>query len=197
MVGDMGTLSILSQPGVHRFRRILQEKAEQARLREQTDEPGKEKEEGVECEGDDCPEKEEQKLGSGARFKKLVKKLSARPDIRDPAALAATIGRKKYGKEKFQKMAAAGRSEGAQQDADDIRFANLDEMAEFLAGINEAADDDEELGEAKKWLQKAIKRPGRCTGDKFGGGDCPPGSPQYNLAKRLRKGGDLYKKIHG
>lgn len=42
------------------------------------------------------------KLGSGARFKALVKKVKSK-------ALAAYIGRKKYGKSKFQKLAAKGR----------------------------------------------------------------------------------------
>ena len=42
------------------------------------------------------------KLGSGKRFKALKKKVGS-------AALAAHIGRKKYGKKKFQKLAAAGR----------------------------------------------------------------------------------------
>lgn len=36
-----------------------------------------------------------------------------------------------------------------------------------------------------------IKRPGRCT--PFPNSDCEPGTPQYNLAKRLKPGGDLYK----
>ena len=36
-----------------------------------------------------------------------------------------------------------------------------------------------------------IKKPGRCT--PFPNSDCQPGSPQYNLAKRLKPGGDLYK----
>lgn len=49
------------------------------------------------------------KLGSGARFKALKAKIAARGDVRDPAAVAAAIGRKKYGKAKFQKLAAAGR----------------------------------------------------------------------------------------
>ena len=45
---------------------------------------------------------------------------------------------------------------------------------------------------AKKWIQKAtasIKRRGTegvCTGDKFGGPTCPPGSKRYNLAKVFR-----------
>jgi hypothetical protein len=38
---------------------------------------------------------------SGSRFKKLASKVGPR--------LAAWIGRKKYGKKKFQEMAAAGR----------------------------------------------------------------------------------------
>lgn len=45
--------------------------------------------------------------GSGARFKALTRKLAAR-GVRDPKGLAASIGRKKYGKAAFQKMAAAG-----------------------------------------------------------------------------------------
>lgn len=49
-----------------------------------------------------------------------------------------------------------------------------------------------QLAEEAKWISKAIKHPGRCTGDKFGGSDCPKGSPQYNLAVRLKPGGDLY-----
>ncbi len=43
------------------------------------------------------------KLGGGGRFKKLVKELAAK-GVKDPKALAASIGRKKYGKAKFQKL---------------------------------------------------------------------------------------------
>lgn len=42
------------------------------------------------------------KLGSGKRFKALSKKVGSKK-------LAAYIGRKKYGKKKMAKMAAAGR----------------------------------------------------------------------------------------
>lgn len=48
------------------------------------------------------------KLGSGARFKSLVKKLAS-GGVEKPAALAASIGRKKFGKTKFQKLAKLGR----------------------------------------------------------------------------------------
>lgn len=49
------------------------------------------------------------KPGGGGRFAKLKKKLSKRKGVKTPGALAAHIGRKKYGKARFQKMAARGR----------------------------------------------------------------------------------------
>lgn len=48
-------------------------------------------------------------LGSGERFKQLEKKLSSKKGVKDPAALAASIGRNKYGSAKMSKMASAGR----------------------------------------------------------------------------------------
>lgn len=47
-------------------------------------------------------------LGSGERFKQLTHKLAAQ-GAENPKALAAWIGRKKYGKERYQKLAAKGR----------------------------------------------------------------------------------------
>lgn len=47
-------------------------------------------------------------LGSGARFKALKGQLAAK-GATNPGALAAYIGRKKYGAKKFQKLAAKGR----------------------------------------------------------------------------------------
>jgi hypothetical protein len=49
------------------------------------------------------------KLGSGARFKNLANKM-AREGVNDPNAVAASIGRKKYGNKKMQKMAEKGKS---------------------------------------------------------------------------------------
>ena len=48
------------------------------------------------------------KLGSGKRFKRLTKKLKKK-GAKKPKALAAWIGRKKFGKKKFQKLSAKGR----------------------------------------------------------------------------------------
>ena len=43
------------------------------------------------------------------KLKKLKKSLSGK-GVKDPGAVAASIGRKKYGKGKFQKAAANGKS---------------------------------------------------------------------------------------
>lgn len=51
------------------------------------------------------------KPGTGARFKSMVTQL-ARKGARKPAALAAWIGRKKYGAKGMTRMAAAGRKRG-------------------------------------------------------------------------------------
>jgi len=47
-------------------------------------------------------------LGEGSRFKALKGALAKR-GARNPGALAAWIGRKKYGKAKMAKLSAAGR----------------------------------------------------------------------------------------
>lgn len=48
-------------------------------------------------------------LGSGQRFHQLESALARRPGVTDPAALAASIGRKKYGTARFAKLSAKGR----------------------------------------------------------------------------------------
>jgi hypothetical protein len=48
-------------------------------------------------------------VGQGGRFAALKAALSRAGNVSDPGAVAASIGRKKYGKKKFQKMAANGK----------------------------------------------------------------------------------------
>jgi hypothetical protein len=55
--------------------------------------------------------KKQPKLGTGARFKKLTSELAAK-GVRDPKALAASIGRKKFGNKKMSQMAAKNRKKG-------------------------------------------------------------------------------------
>jgi len=50
------------------------------------------------------------KLGSGARFSALTQELAKEPGVNNPKAVAAAIGRKKYGRAKMAKLAAKGKS---------------------------------------------------------------------------------------
>jgi HK97 family phage prohead protease len=72
------------------------------------------------ADGDPSPASRAAKLGSGARFKALKASLAAK-GARDPGALAAHIGRKKYGKAKFMSLAAKAR--GGAHRSDDAPLA--------------------------------------------------------------------------
>lgn len=48
-------------------------------------------------------------LGQGGRFAALKNKLAKEPGVTNPGAIAASIGRKKYGAGKMASMAAKGR----------------------------------------------------------------------------------------
>jgi hypothetical protein len=50
--------------------------------------------------------------GGGGRFAKLKGELSKRKGVSNPAALAASIGRKKFGGRKMAAFSAKGRSRG-------------------------------------------------------------------------------------
>jgi hypothetical protein len=49
------------------------------------------------------------KLGSGGRFAALKAELSHEKGVTNPGALAASIGRKKYGAKKFAGLAQKGK----------------------------------------------------------------------------------------
>lgn len=54
------------------------------------------------------------KLGTGKRFA-MVEASARRSGARDPKAVAAAVGRKKYGAKRMAKMAAAGRRRAARK----------------------------------------------------------------------------------
>lgn len=56
--------------------------------------------------------KKSMKLGGGGRFAK-VEASARKSGAKNPAGVAAAAGMKKYGKEKMQKMAQAGRKRAA------------------------------------------------------------------------------------
>jgi hypothetical protein len=51
-------------------------------------------------------------LGTGQRFAALTNKLADRPGVTNPKALAAYIGRRKYGKAGMAALSAKGRKSG-------------------------------------------------------------------------------------
>lgn len=52
-------------------------------------------------------------LGQGGRFAALKAKIAKNPKVTNPGAVAAAIGRKKYGNKKFQSLAAKGRRQAS------------------------------------------------------------------------------------
>lgn len=67
-------------------------------------------------------------------FSKLEKEIAKRGDVRDPGAVAASIGRKKYGKEKFQKAAAAGKKLGEEGTAPGLFKQTADRLKSMVKG---------------------------------------------------------------
>jgi len=58
-------------------------------------------------------EKRLPRLGSGERHRRLVARLRERGDVKDPEAVASAIGRAKWGKGRYQRLAAKGRKRAA------------------------------------------------------------------------------------
>lgn len=58
--------------------------------------------------------KRSMKLGGGGRFKAIEEK-AAKSGAKNPKAVAATVGMKKYGKKKMASMAAKGRKRAAKK----------------------------------------------------------------------------------
>lgn len=63
---------------------------------------------------EDMAAKKKPKLGTGKRFK-AVEASARKSGARDPKAVAAAVGRKKYGAKRMAKMAAAGRRRAAKK----------------------------------------------------------------------------------
>ena len=76
----------------------------------------------------------------------------------------------------------------------------LNQAGRIREGIQKGGRVGLKKGSNGKWIQSAtasIKRRGTegvCTGKKFGGPTCPPGSKRYNLAKTFKKMGKARKK---
>ncbi len=60
-------------------------------------------------EGSARDNKKDMRLGGGGKFAALKSQLAGEKGVTDPGALAAYIGRKKYGAKKFNSLAAKGK----------------------------------------------------------------------------------------
>lgn len=76
-------------------------------------------------------------LGSGKRFKALTKKLKAKGAY-DPKALAAWIGRKKYGKEKMAALSLKGRKAAKKEDIGVF----TDDFRDYLISLAEGPENE-------------------------------------------------------
>lgn len=84
-------------------------------------------------------------------FKKLVSTIKSKGGARDPEAVAAAVGRKKYGKEKFQAAAAAGKK----------MSEALDPVGKEDSDIDNDGDSDKTdvyLSKRRKAIGSAIKK---------------------------------------
>ena len=57
------------------------------------------------------------RAGGGGRFARLANKIKRRGGVSNPKAVAAVIGRRKYGAKKMAEMSAAGRRRAARKRA--------------------------------------------------------------------------------
>ena len=76
----------------------------------------------------------------------------------------------------------------------DLDMSTLIEEIEDINSLQEKKKKKKKKKD-KKWMQKAVKHPGRCKD--MGGPECPEGSPQYRLAKRFKKAARKKKKKGG
>lgn len=91
----------------------------------------------------------EDRLGSGGRFAALVKDLAGRRGVKDPAALAAWIGREKHGPEK---LARWSRSERTREEEVGEATTSASVGARSVSGLPFYA------GFATRYIDKARKR---------------------------------------
>lgn len=87
--------------------------------------------------------KKKPKPGSGKRFDDLVKQLKKKKAVENPEALAAWIGRKKYGKGEFQSMALSAKN----------KKEDIDIISQLINDVCEGADPEvllDELLSSKK-----------------------------------------------
>ena len=75
------------------------------------------------------------KLGSGKRFANLTKSIAKEGNVENPAAVAASIGRKKYGAKKMAKLSAAGKKASKQVFMYDVISTRFQDATSLLIKV--------------------------------------------------------------
>ena len=96
------------------------------------------------------------KLGTGARFARLKSSLAAK-GAKDPGALAAYIGRRKFGKGKFTKLAAKARGKGGASRMAPLEYFRTYEL-EDIHVVRAAAG--RQHGPARRGVRRGVQLPG-------------------------------------
>ena len=79
------------------------------------------------------------KLGGGGRFAKLKASIAAKGNVEDPGAVAAMVGRKKYGAKKMASMAAKGRKRKSKGKKKMGKAMGYPGAKKFASGLKNAA----------------------------------------------------------
>ncbi len=105
--GDL--ISASRKPLMKKYKKVVKESKESEKKEGKKHEAKESK--SMEKEEHKMMKNKKPKLGSGKRFAQLTSKLSAKgaKGAKNPKALAAWIGRKKYGAKKFGKLSAMGK----------------------------------------------------------------------------------------
>jgi len=143
-------------------------------------------------------------------FKKLEKSIAAKGDVRDAGAVAAAIGRKKYGKKAFQKAAATGHKMGETLDGGMGSMGVVGEETCMECGMWESkCSCDHDMTEGETTRKDGVTRhtktdyPGYPSDDlEKDDGDAPKskggkGRPRKATTKNPRRDADAPKKGKG
>lgn len=137
------------------------------------------------------------KPGGGGRFAAMVGKLKSKGKSTESAkAIAASIGRKKYGKSKFQAMAAAGKKKQMGGPDDDKKSTRVGARAEKVMG--KAKANWQEAEAIKKF--DTTEEKSNFAQDKFGRNASDKANQLYakaerqeNRAKRIKERSEFLK----
>lgn len=114
-------------------------------------------------------------------FKKTVAAIKKGGSADNPEAVAAAIGRKKYGKEKFQKAAAAGKKLGEEQGV-------AEGFSDLMAKERRKRLADAEKKKQERLAKEKANKDQKTKGQQGVAEVAPPGAKAERMVKHIKKG---------